>query len=324
MSAMPDLMFVDEQLSVAAAPVMLNQYFPRRHPGAFGCLGSIFIRANWKAQPGLSGLGIVAPPFPGAQSACVTLLTDDSVPPATGGAQAAGPPSLTLPTVQKKMEGLKGKWELLIPNFLNVSADGAAALGDRQVTVKVGEPGALINVKARAVDYASQTVSLVPADAPDEVPRNIKFSLFLRSIVLGATGARAWDGHNLRSLASPPEGVEFRPLLPPPVAHLPPGPEEPIVDLSEESPMGDVSLLRTLLTGSPTFGAGTNWARARFHPLAHVMQGITSSMPLTFPELMSMDTATINTWTMRADAILTIKFKSGVVLAASRRGGVCA
>ena len=114
MSTNADFVFDDELLSVAPAPVALHCLAPRRLPTAFGALGSIFMRVGWKPQAGLSGMAIAAPPFPGAQTGSITLLTDDSVPPAAGGAHAANAPSLTLPTVQKKMEDLKGRYELLV------------------------------------------------------------------------------------------------------------------------------------------------------------------------------------------------------------------
>ena len=83
---------------------------------------------------------------------------------------------------------LQGLFELFRPNTLlgEARADGTVIFSEQIFVVRA--EGAELPVKISGMNFEEQTVHLKPAFG-DHAPQQIKLALFLRSIVVGATGA---------------------------------------------------------------------------------------------------------------------------------------
>ena len=255
----------------------------RRLPTRAGATGSVLLRAGWKPNQSCSGFAVVWPPSPDLPEDRIVIATDDSTPPP--GPNDTAPPSTTLPLVHKKASALQGLFELFRPNALLGEACADWSIVSSEQIFVVRAKGAELPVKIAGMNFEDQMVHLKPA-VGDHEPEKIKLALFLRSIVIGATGALDWDGITPRAMQQPPMGIQFGPPPAPPPGPAPPGPEEPTVDISPTSPLGDMEMVRLLMAGLPFFGAGVDWTRARFIEIAARMSDFTSrgSMRLSYPK----------------------------------------
>tara|TARA_B110001450_G_scaffold17306_1_gene15953 strand:+ start:273 stop:6269 length:5997 start_codon:yes stop_codon:yes gene_type:complete len=322
------LAFYNAELSVTnPTPETLPQNPPRpgldcnlRKPTAAQALGSIVVRTGWKPKAGISGLAIIAPSDASTQSDCLRLLTDDSIPPVG----ADDVPSMKLAAANKRMSAMQGKYELLRPNLLHPPMEGRYALGDQSLVIAggQGQPRQCI-VKIRNVDFTNQTVDWAPVlqDGTLGQTAQVLMSTFLRSILVGETGAREWDGITMRMMTTPPEGVAFILPPPPPLNAIPPPPppEVKLVDISERrDDICDASMLRTILSGAPGFPADLDWSQADFMKIMHWAQYLTTRLPLSPQEAARCSAEERQGWMARLTALISLKYTDGVIKLAAR------
>jgi hypothetical protein len=312
----PVFVFLDESLQVAEQP-------PPIHDGAAATVvplqkheaaGSIFIRTGWKKRDGISGLAVVPPQSAATPRNRITLLTDDTPPPPAAYGNAAtqgdgdGPnaeaTSTTMASVVKNMDSLHGKFELLRPRVFMTDAQ---RMGGPPATVSIMLRSGTVPATVLDIDWNTQQVVIVTHEDQRPERKVVRLAVLLRFLDLPATGALAWDGFTPRRLTAPPEGVVF-PYPPPPPADEP-QPPGPVVDLTDTEQCSFISL-RKYLNGLTSFGTDIDWTAASFTHVVDLMQAITTRMPLSAGDVLSMDEAGRMAWCKRATALLELKFNN--------------